>query len=481
MIFFAVIALIFLIFRPWFLSPILETLSSGDWPYLFAENIKAFSWIPQPQFLWLAPYYQVVTKFFVETLGIHWHLIERLLWFWPWILISFFSAKKFTNSVLGGLIYTTNTYALMLVGGGQMGVAMAYALAPLILKKFKVYSTQYKDLVLNGLLLAVQAMFDPRVTLLTIVVAVLYWVIVIRKKLKTALSWFGMPLVIAALFHIYWWVPLLNNLTLLTTQFQEATSDAVKYLSFASFSNAFSLLHPNWPENIFGKIYFQKPEFLVIPILAFASLLFIKQSKERLFFALLSLVGAFLAKGINEPFGGIYLWLFEHVPGFSLFRDPTKFYLFIALGYSVLIPFTLSQLATRLKHVARTLVPLVFLLFWALSIREALMGSLTGTFRPIEVPVDYVRLKDVLITQPENFQTGWYPKKSRFSFSGNDYQTLKNIRYVAIPVDVRGEIFVTDRMYDESKHLEAISFIATMSGLRRVDEYKDIAVFEVIR
>lgn len=312
-----------------------------------------------------------------------------------------------------------------------MGVAFGYALAPLVLT--------------NVFFLPLQVMFDPRIALLTLIVA-------LRKNPKQLI----VPVLVTIIIHTYWWVPLLKNPTILGTQFQEATSSAVKYLSFASFSNAISFTHPNWPENIFGKVYFQRPEFLIIPIIAFATF------RINKYFALLVLVGAFLAKGTNEPFGGIYLWLFNNIPGFSLFRDPTKFYLLIALGYSVLI--------SRIK---KPIFQIAFLLFWAFTIREAITGKLTGTFQPVKVPKEYYELT--------NDRVAWYPKKSRFSFSGNDFVSLDNVRYIAVPVDVRGEIFVTDRMYDESKRQDAIAFVATMSGLRRVDEYKDLAVFEVIR
>src|SRR3989344_4101405 len=424
------IVFLLLIFRPWF--TLSGTLSAGDCPYLFTQHIQSFSWLPEPRFLWLAPYYQIVTKFAVQ-IGLSWHFIERLLWFWPWIAVSFYSSFKFTKSWLGAIMYTTNTYALMLLAGGQMGVAMAYAIAPLVLT--------------NRWIFPVQVMFDPRIALLTLIVA-------LRKNPKQ----FIVPVLVTIIIHTYWWVQILKNPAIVGTQFQEATRSAVKYLSFASFSNSLSFLHPNWPENIFGKVYFQRPEFLIIPIVAFAGLLF----KANAYYALLALIGAFLAKGINEPFGGIYLWLFENVPGFSLFRDPTKFYLYIALGYSVLI--------SRIK---KPMLVFLFLLFWAFTLREAILGSLPGTFQPVKVPNEYTKLT--------GDNVGWYPKKSRFSFSGSDFISLENIRYVAVPTDVRGEIFVTDRKYDESKHQDAILFISTMSGVRRLDEYKELAVFEVFK
>ncbi len=477
--------LLLLIFRPWF--GIVGTLSAGDWPYLFSEQIKEFSFLPEARFLWLAPYYQILTQVVVQNLGLSWHLVERLFWFWPWVAVSFYSSLRLTKSWLGALIYTTNTYALMVVGGGQMGVAMAYSLAPLVLHTYTKSSTKHNALLLTGLLLALEVMFDPRIALLTFTAAVLYWIIIFPKEVKSLLWWFGVPLIIVAVLHSYWWVPFLKNPNLLGIQFRGVSTEAVKYLSFGSFSAALGLLHPNWPENIFGKVYFLKPEFLVIPLLGFGSLLFVRSIKNRLhqrtilFFVLLVLAGAFLAKGSQEPFGSLYIWLFNYVPLFNLFRDSTKFYLWIALGYSCLIPMALAQFK-RWRWVG-----FAFLLFWSFTLREALMGNLNGTFQPVEVPKEYVQLKDFLKFQPQYYKTSWYPAKSRFTFENTLHPAIEfssvsaNVRYVIVPVDVRGEIFVTDRMYDEVKHQEAIISIATMSGIRRLEEFKDLAVFEVLQ
>jgi len=72
--------------------------------------------------------------------------------------------------------------------------------------------------------------------------------------------------------------------------------------TYSKFENTISLLQPNWPENIFGKAYFMRPEFLILPMLAFSALLFIhKAQKEKreliVFFVIIGLLGAFLAKG----------------------------------------------------------------------------------------------------------------------------------------------------------------------------------------
>jgi len=416
---------------------------------------------------------------------------------------------------------------------------MAYAMAPLVLKKYTGHRPQYNGVIADGLLLAIQVMFDPRIAVLTLLAVLLYRIVVGKGSIRNFLLSLGVPMLLATALHLYWLIPLIANPSVVGRQLSEVTSAAVTYLSFATFSQTLSLLHPNWPENIFGKVYFMRPEFLVLPILAFSSLLFLTNphtNTRMRFFALLSLVGAFLAKGVREPFGGVYLWLFENVPGFQLFRDPTKFYLYGALGYAVLIPHTLEKMSDWLKRhvnhrfsfiphsslfrlaeyrracwtdecdrktnvsgripeyrvsVLRGSLFIIFLLFWAFTIREAVMGKLTGTFTPLDVPKEYGKLKDFLLSQPEYVQVGWYPQKSRFTFEDalhpsvevraldQDAVRERAIRYLVVPLDARGEIFVTDRVYDEVKHQEAITAVATLSGVRRLDEFTALAVFEV--
>ena len=130
--------------------------------------------------------------------------------------------------------------------------------------------------------------------------------------------------------------------------------EAVKFFSFAKLEDTIGLLHPNWPENVFGKVGFPKPEFFILPLLAFCSLFFIKNEEKNkrkyiLYFIVLGLLGIFLAKGTNEPFGVIYLWMFNHIPGFVMFRDPSKWYILIVISYSMLIPYSISKIYEYLK------------------------------------------------------------------------------------------------------------------------------------
>lgn len=470
--FFSLIIII-LVYYPW--MSFSGTLSSGDWPYLYMEQIME-SAIISKSLLWIEPYYYGTAKLAVHFFGLSWELTERLFWFFPVVIISVFSSYFLTKSWLGVLIYTTSTYILMVVGGGQMGVAFGYALAPLVLAWF----IRGKNQLLGGLFLAVQLMFDPRMTYITLFGLVLYYLASDWRKLRLIIF----PLVTALVFNLFWIVPMIRF------GFEEygeiyRGGGSVEFFSFANFENAISLQHPNWPENIFGKVGFQRPEFMLLPILAFSSLLFSKKPKI-LFFVLLGLVGSFLAKGANEPFGGLYLWLFKHVPGFIMFRDPTKWYMLVALSFSVLIPYALNHF--KIKWTLW-----LFLVYWVLLLRPVWFGQLGGTFRPSSLPKEYIELKNFINDQDDYFQTLWIPKIQRFGFVSRNHPTIESsssadlsksllvkerVKYIIVPYDNRKELFIEDHKYSPALRVELITELNKISWLEH-KRMGNIDIFKV--
>lgn len=537
--------IILLIFRVWFFTG--DTLSSGDWPYLYAENIQEFR-IFEPPFIWLEPYYRLTAKLGM-FLGLSWELSERLFWFFPFVFLVVYSSYQLTKSWIGSLIYSTNPYILMIVGGGQMGVALAYAMAPLVLYRIMLLQRNaYRIQMVNaGAILAVQLMFDPRISLLTAGIIFL-WMLFNRAEIRTV-SKTIITVAFALILNLFWIIPLVQNPEAANIDELSASKDAVEYYSVARFPQAFSLLHPNWPENIFGKVYLMRWEYLFVPIIAFSGLLFISRTQHATvksqnhnekfktnvsamqqfhhktihFFIVLALLGAFLAKGINEPFGILYQWIFLHVPGFVVFRDPTKFYVLVALSYSVLIPYSLfkvrvwlntkfdgrnSEPASRQGGQIQNIILLLFMWYWLLLIRPAWAGELPGTFQPKPVPEEYVVLKNYLQGQDEFFRTVWIPQMQRFGFNSDSHPALdssavtgshdldmsvswfrndiahesvknRNIRYVIVPYDAYGELFMSDYEYCGLCRQKAVNALENIPWMARLESFRDNAVFMV--
>lgn len=405
----------------------------------------------------------------------------------------------------------------MVVGGGQLGVAMAYAMAPLVL-----YTMSRKRRVLGVFTAGFQLMLDPRVWAITMGARLL------SLRSLSSFKSFGLLLLACLALNSFWILP---NLSSYDSVYKEAINgDVVRYLSFATFSNSLSLTHPNWPENIFGKIYFMRPEFLLLSILAFGSLLSIsniKNQKSKIqiknqkysditirVFTLLALLGAFLAKGANPPFGEVYVWL-SRIPGFLLFRDPTKFYVLLALSFCILIPRSLWLIASRAQTQARVRVRAAvlgvgFLLFWTGLLYPAWSGQLTGTFVARTVPASYVKLKNYLLREAKGHSVLWVPSRQRFGFYSSEIASVEsqsvfgeetfalgkildqataasvlkeeNVGYVVVPYDSQGEMFLTDRAYDSAKResLErTFDTVASLEKLRLPGISHEIAVYRL--
>ncbi|HUQ85186.1 MAG TPA: hypothetical protein VM077_02580 [Candidatus Limnocylindrales bacterium] len=573
-----VVFLTIIIFKAWFMPGI---IAGGDFDFYLPSMFKnypiypyAWSWKMQnglggfaSPLGWLT--FNFAAPLFIGSLmHLSYQTIERVAYFFPFLAMCMISPiylhKKLSlqNNVfaISIIIFLLNTYILMLAGGGQLTIASAYAFSPIFLGLFislvnitsqtkkqlfknKIHYYTYNILLLS-FALAVLVLLDIRIAYVLLVAAGIYFLQSIKynlskqnvlKGLSNILFTFLVPLTISALIHSFWALPTLLHGSSPVNDLGTAYSstDAVKYFSFAKLENTISLLHPNWPENIFGKVYFMKAEFLLLPILAYSSLFFVSKNKDSrtknyiLYFALLGLLGAFLAKGANEPFGSLYLWMFEHVPGFNMFRDSTKWYTLIAISYSILIPFSVSKIFLWLKSQTKitiynlqiplrpwfkNYIPKLFLilttLYLLLLIRPAILGQLGGTLKTTHVPKEYIALEQYLQKQTQFFRTMWLPTNQRFGYYSNMHPAISardyfkkydtaplldelkksnsisslseiGIKYIIVPYDSESEIFLTDRKYDNKKFKNTISQLDTIKQLKKIKTFGNITAYEI--
>lgn len=544
-----------LIYRHWIFS---FEIIGGDWPYFANESLRnfmgLFSWeafrgngLGGINSAYFIQAYLSLTIFISSTLRIPWVIVYKIFWFGMFIFLSILSMAYLSGKILpqrskwaaylACSLYLVNTYILMVTGGGQMGVALSYSVAPLVLASFMDTDKVLKKSLISGLFAGIQIALDPRLAFITLSAVIIYFVIYSVNHLmnkngnKALLLVFfyklGIPGIIALLLNAYWILALLifkqNPVKDLGSAYSSVA--ALKFFSFATFSNTVGLLHPNWPENIFGKVGFMKAEFIFLPILAYSSLFFIKKQKNILLFASLGLIGTFLAKGANPPFGQIYEWAFTHLAGFIMFRDPTKWYLLIALSYSILIPFSIEQiylwLSSKLKAQSsspqfkiKKNLPNVFLIFFIsyllFLIRPAWSGQLGGTFKEHIVPNDYIKLKNLLSSDKAFYRTLWLPRIQRFGFVTNNHPAIEatylynatnsaqlarhindksaeeklsdlSIRYVIIPYDSLGEIFIKDRKYNEREYKIFVQVLDNIRWLKKVKGFEKIQVYELAK
>ena len=164
---------------------------------------------------------------------------------------------------------------------------------------------------------------------------------------------------------------------------------------------------------------------IIIPLLAFMSLLLKPKNKHLTYFASLALIGLFLMNGSHIPFGEINMWLFTHTPLFQIFRQPfTKFGIIVTLSYAFLIGVGLSGLhyhfkklgrAWKFGYLRRSIVcklPVIFIVFllsgvyaWPFWTGDVIYsgGNVIPSAR-VKVPEYYFEASAWLNTQNEDFR-----------------------------------------------------------------------------
>jgi hypothetical protein len=159
----------------------------------------------------------------------------------------------------------------------------------------------------------------------------------------------------------------------------------------------------------------------------------------------------------------------------------------VSLSFAVLIPLFLLSASTvigkRFKFQVNTvtlLLSLLFLGYWVILIRPMLAGQVGGTFKEKYAPEEYIQLKNTLQNDQSFFRTLWVPRQHRFTLSTPQHPAVEahhlfsaknnrdlvrklsttegkrrieelGIKYIIIPYDLYGEIFIADRKYSEKE------------------------------
>jgi hypothetical protein len=436
-----------LIYWKWFFN--FGSLFFSDWPFRFKETLVEIPLMPQS---WISnlnfgvinqsPFTYPIDAIegIMSRIGFSWNIIERLLFMWPVAIIaplsSFFLIKKIIPSswcaFTGALLFSFNTYFLAAFQNGHMNLMVAYSMAPLFI--LLIIKSQEKRTYINlfyvSLVGFILGAYDFRIFYALVWISFFYLLFYIFtekkfdiKSLTKSSFMFATPIFIVLLLNAFWLVPFLFHLGGYAI---EAITRGVSVYNF-TILNSITLGYPLRQFGIGDFNFSQIPFYLwVIPIFGFWGLFLNRKNKLLLFFGFLTLVGVFIGKQTAAPFGGVYYWIFDHVPGFSGFREPSKLYFIIAIGYSVLVS---SFLFSIFKKTSDTvfkrylkyflIVSILFVSVW--NTRLLIDGNLGSVLISKQIPEDYVILKDFISKQPDYFYTLWIPNPSNWAFFTNQH------------------------------------------------------------
>lgn len=358
-------------------------------------------------------------------------------------IIGFFSLSKLLQSLgvkgigeyLGILFYLTNSYFILLFDGGQMSLALSYAISPLIVYLFLKMAQDHKFKYKFYLALAALCISILDIRFIYLLALILFFNSIFQlvfgpsanrlKFMKELLLCGVLVTVVLIGFHAYWILPsVLIKSPQLPQTYERAAQ--VDFLSFSSVGHSLLLQQPHWYKNIFGQISNLKAEFIFIPILVLLAPILLRRDKVVGFWLIIAALGIFLSKGSQPPYGQIYSWLFTHIPLFSLFRDPTKFYLFISLSYSILIAITIQEIHLRKNKYFAYLV-LIYLVW---LIRPIYLGEMTGLLSRPTFEQEYSKLEDYLKGDNNYSRIFWIPTKAPLGYAGSIHPPVEAARLV---------------------------------------------------
>lgn len=409
----------------------------GDWWFAFKEKFLSDG-IPSVIGPWGGPWLWRYPFLFIEfifgLLGLGSSVSDKFLVFWPIVflapLVGFLLVRKITNSNLSGfvgsLIFSYNTYFLSIDTQGHELLPLAFIWGTFGFISF-IYLLENKKKIfisLTTLLLFIAGFVDPRSLYIVSSLIFLYFFynqFFLGKSWKINFKQNGIAFTsiffILFLLNLYWLIPSIATSSLTNNEFLARTLFGSQFYNLQS---SLAFFYPYWTGKEPTWLYVQKIPmyFWLYPILALSGLIVSRKNRKILFFGVLAILGIFLTKQEGAPFGFIYDFLFSHIPGFSAFREASKFDYITLLSFAVLIgafaDFAFAYFKNKkLKYLFIFLIALLPL--W--NTKPLITGEIKTMFVPITVNQDFYKLKDFVLKDPNYSRVVGVSLNGKYSFS----------------------------------------------------------------
>jgi hypothetical protein len=343
----------------------------------------------------------------------------------PFILIKELT-KNEKISFVCALFFSFSTILLDLQLA-HLFIALAFALVPLIIFSFiKLLERQStKNFLIFALLYSFGILSELRIMYIATFILLLYTLFFFKKNifLKKKFHWFLLVLTIG-LLNFFWIVPTILNGT---NAISEIADRGLFGNIYFNLSYSFAVFDKYWSGN--EMIPFVKQSIPALawltPLFAFSILLIFnkiadtKDKKNILFFISVSLLGILLTKQSAYPFPHLYSWLYKYFPGFNLFREASKFFLLILIGYLGLLAYFIKYLILenkRINKILKSLALIALSVLFLINTWPVFTGRIGWMFIEKKEPIEYKILNDFIKYQDESFRVLWIPRMSGWGY-----------------------------------------------------------------
>lgn len=455
-----------LVYKDWLA---LNIIKGGEWQYYFSESLKTKyhtgAWISN---ISLGHFNNVITyRFPLETLLSFFGFINldsRYADFFAFYLpivfgfpvASYYSGKYiFKFNVVANIIFicalSFNTYFLYINSAGHLHInvsSIAGIMAVFIYIQF-LKKKRNPLIIISALLLFISGIYDFRPTYLSIITMLFYTayysylyeridqknIIHKIKEFFTNYKYFLAEIIIVSLLLSYWLIPVILTNTL-------NSNDAVNRDMFGGeyfdILQAMTLHHPYWngsePMTFIKNI--PPLYFWLIPLFSFLGIYVNRKNKSIVFFATILAIGILFTKQSAMPFTAIYDFMFKNIPGFNAFRESSKFFFLVALGYSITIAAFVNWLWKKrtlniYKIYCKYFLTLVIALLFIWNTKPIITREINTMFNPRYINNDYLIFRNFILGQSQYFRTLWVPTVSSWSTYTNKHPKISEVSDLA--------------------------------------------------
>lgn len=357
----------------------------------------------------------------------------------PYFLIKFIIKDERIAFVCS--LFFAFAVSLVYLELSHVPMALGFSLVPLLLLNFikLIRDLSYKNLATFGLFFSIGIWYEIRMMYALLFILLFYWLFFgyWRDFWKNKRKYMILVGVIF-LLNLFWILPSFLGVSdsLGVTASRGATDTGSGIL------NSMTNYNDKWSGGLVTQSFSsaEVPWWAWVgPSLAFGILYYFGKIRKRedrkniFFFATVTLIGILLAKQGDPPFQGVFDWMYDNFPGFSVYRVGARFLFVVALGYLGLLAYAIKYLIIEnrkmhayAKNVALILLSLVFL--W--NAKPLVTGEAGNLFVNRVEPSEYIILNKFLSSQEGFFRTAWFPRPSVWGYFSNEKPRV-NMRSVA--------------------------------------------------
>lgn len=409
---------------------------NGDFGYFYSQYLKEFLYFP----IWISSgnfgntdvtfWRSIIINLPIGILGyfnFDYNFVSKIVVLWPYIILGPISSYFFVYTVVknklasfvGALIFSFNTYFFAINTQGHILLALAshISLFSLVFYFHFFKSNKLKYLILSTMFLFITASLDLRIAYFCLFIILSLNIFQIWKvkihifQLVPILLKILIFYLLFILLSLFWILPLIYTGNALSNNTLERPLFGNSYWNITS---AIALHHPFWTgQQLTWFVRVDPPIYLwLIPFFTILGLIFNRRNKIVILFGLFTVIGILLSKQVDQPLPQIYPWLFSHFPGFNAFRESTKFYYFIIMGYSIIISFFLKKLQfikfSFNKYIFYSCIILITIPI-IYNIKPLITGEIKTMFYDRNIPDDYIYLNKIIKSDNTFYRILWIP------------------------------------------------------------------------